>query len=245
MKVNYTHDESIHNKSAATEILPFIINLIRPKSIIDIGSGTGSWLSVAKELGVQTVLGIDGILVDEKLLVIDRHEFLQHDLTQPLKLQERYDMAICLEVAEHLIPESADIIVETLTDRSNIVLFSAAIPGQGGQFHLNEQWPGYWQKKFAQRGYAAFDILREKFWDSPQIEWWYKQNILIYAKTEGLPFFNYSPAEKVYGHIHPELFEIKTSEIRYLNQIIKDRIWEPKIKDAFKLFIKSIFIALK
>ena len=65
----------------------------------------------------------------------------QRDLAQPLQIDRRFDLALSLEVAEHLPPECGSEFVQTLTDLSSVILFSAAIPFQGGTDHLNEQWP--------------------------------------------------------------------------------------------------------
>ena len=71
-----------------------------------------------------------------------------------------------LEVAEHIPPECADIFVESLTwGLAPVIMFSAAVPGQGGTLHLNEQWPAYWASKFAQHGYVLIDCLRPQLWD--------------------------------------------------------------------------------
>jgi SAM-dependent methyltransferase len=245
MKINYVHTKLIHNKSAAREILPFLITLFHSKSIIDVGCGTGSWLSVAKELGVKTIKGVDGILVDDNLLEISKEEFAEFNLALPLPSLEKYDMAICLEVAEHLPDESADSIIKSLTNASDVILFSAAIPGQGGQYHVNEQWPDYWQNKFKSNGYLTFDFLREIFWENKNIEWWYRQNMLLFVKKEKTSLVEYSPTEVANKIVHPENFEAKLFEIARLQEIIKDRILEPKLIPSVKLAIKSILNALK
>ena len=151
----------------------------QPRGIIDVGCGNGSWLSAVKELGVKEVLGIDGIYVGDKEIKVDKSEFLKKDLTIGFDLKKRFDLAISLEVAEHLPENKSDTIVDILVKHSDVILFSAAIPGQGGQYHFNEQWPEYWNKKFRDRGYVAYDILRDQFWDNDNVFWWYKQNILL------------------------------------------------------------------
>ena len=93
----------------------------------------------------------------------------------------RYDLAISIEVAEHIEPGNAEEFVRLLTGLSDTVLFSAAIPGQGGTGHVNEQWPEYWAALFRASGYGAMDCLRTKIWDDAQIPFWYRQNCLIFA----------------------------------------------------------------
>lgn len=207
-RIQYVHTTEFHNQKAAKEILPHVFDLVNPVSVIDIGCGTGSWLAVAKKLGVQKVRGVDGIYVDDSLFEIAFEEFTQHDLTLPLDLGQKYDLAISLEVAEHLPANSANTFVDTLTSHSNLILFSAAIPGQGGQHHYNEQWPSYWQEKFSKKNYYAFDILRDKLWNSDKIDWWYKQNIILFAKKEYSTVLG-PPTKQIISKVHPELFNLK------------------------------------
>jgi SAM-dependent methyltransferase len=247
MEINYIHTEDIHNSIAATEVLPYLFNLIHPESVVDIGCGTGSWLTVAKQLGAKKILGLDGVHVDTAMLRISEEEFLQHNLTLPLKPGQLFDMAICLEVAEHLPGEAAYNIIDIITSFSDVVLFSAAIPGQGGQAHLNEQWPAYWQNKFASHGFFPCDILRQEFWNNDKIEWWYKQNMLLYAKADAISKFNLQTSLTIPVYIHPELFEHTTTtlaatkkHVQYLENIIDKEITRPRFYPSLKRLIKSV-----
>jgi hypothetical protein len=67
-----------------------------------------------------------------------------------------------------------------------VILFSAAIPFQGGTNHVNEQWPEYWVKHFQDRNYVVIDCLRKQIWQNDNVEWWYAQNILIFVQREHL-----------------------------------------------------------
>ncbi len=91
-----------------------------------------------------------------------------------------------LEVAEHLPPECAEAFVDELISLSPVILFSAAIPKQGGEDHVNEQWPEYWAEKFQQRGYQIVDYLRRIIWSNPKVACYYKQNILIFIDKDYL-----------------------------------------------------------
>ena len=104
---NYVHSEAIHNSSAAGEILPYIFELVNPSSILDIGTGTGSWLRVAKKLGAKKVLGVDGVQVQKDMLAISEDEFIKHDLSTPFTISDKFDLAICMEVAEHIVDAGA------------------------------------------------------------------------------------------------------------------------------------------
>jgi hypothetical protein len=95
-------------------------------------------------------------------------------------------LAISLEVAEHLPENAADDFVASLVRLAPIVLFSAAAPYQGGQNHVNEQWPGYWAERFAARNYLPVDCIRRRVWENPEVEWWYAQNTFLYVERSRL-----------------------------------------------------------
>lgn len=204
-EVKYIHDEVVHNFSAAREVLPLVIELCKPNSILDVGCGTGTWLKVAQELGISDIQGVDGNYVDRSMLKISTNHFHPHDLNTPFTLDRKFDLAICLEVAEHLLPEAAEDLVSTLTKHSDLILFSAALPGQGGQHHINEQWPSYWQKLFAEAGYEMQDVIRMKIWNNPKIERWYRQNIFLVV-NKNHPMAK-GENKEVLSLIHPELLE--------------------------------------
>jgi SAM-dependent methyltransferase len=168
-------------QESAREILPLVLDIVKPGSVIDIGCGTGNWLAIAHELGVRDILGVDGSWVKAQL-AIPSAKFIEHDLSTPLKLERRYDLALSLEVAEHLPAPAARIFVQSLCDAADVVLFSAAIPGQGGRRHLNEQWPAYWTELFADLRYHCYDFLRPKIWNNARVTWHYAQNSLIFGR---------------------------------------------------------------
>ncbi|HEY5326741.1 MAG TPA: class I SAM-dependent methyltransferase [Mucilaginibacter sp.] len=238
--VNYKHDPAIHNFSAAKQVLPFLLKLKPVDSILDIGCGTGTWLAIAKELGVKETIGVDGVDLSPEDLKIPVDNFIKRDLTGSIDLNKKFDMLLCLEVAEHLPEEFAKTLIDTLTRHSDFIIFSAAIPGQGGQNHLNEQWPDYWQKLFYDKGYYPSESLRYYLWNNKQIEWWYRQNIMIYAPKDILTVLNLPISEEVKSLIHPDLFEEKLQLIDRLNGAIEREVWTPTFKSAFKKLIKSI-----
>lgn len=173
---------------AAQIILPLVLQRIPVRSTIDVGGGTGIWTRVASELGVERVTLIDGDHVDVEALVVPRDCFKAHDLTRRLSLSTRSDLAICVEVAEHLPPTRASGFVEDLCKTADHVLFSAAIPYQGGDGHVNEMWPEYWADLFRACGYDTFDFIRPQIWSDKRIDWWYRQNILLFSSCpEGKP----------------------------------------------------------
>ncbi|MCK9424090.1 MAG: class I SAM-dependent methyltransferase [Bacteroidales bacterium] len=218
-KPKYIHDPQIHNTSAAQEIVPQLIKWFNPKSVIDVGCGLGTWLAIFKQHGVGTVFGIEGNHINKDLLIIDESELFIADLENGFEVNRKFDLAISLEVAEHLSPEAADSFVNALTRLSDYIVFSAAIPGQGGQNHINEQWLDYWQSKFNDKGFLGFDEIRPIFWNNPKVEWWYKQNMVIFIKQDKhSPFIH---DKNLLNLVHPEMFSEK---MQIMNQLEKDII---------------------
>lgn len=170
-------------------IVPIIMDLIAPTSVVDVGCGPGGWLAEFRRHGIVNVLGIDGPWVDPAILEIPNHQFRVADLSKPLENSERFDLVLSLETAEHLPPSAASTFVESLTSLGSLIVFSAAIPYQGGTNHLNEQWPDYWADLFAARGYGFIDCIRPRIWNRPNVEWWYAQNIFVVAKLTVLDNF--------------------------------------------------------
>ncbi|MBM3491843.1 MAG: class I SAM-dependent methyltransferase [Alphaproteobacteria bacterium] len=175
------HANTLHS---ARSILSLLLDRIGPiRSAVDVGCGVGTWLSVLREAGVADIQGVDGPWVDQNLLTIPRESFLQLDLGSSLvRLPRRFDLALSLEVAEHLPAERADEFVCSLARLSDCVLFSAAIPFQGGLSHVNEQWQHYWVGKFDALDYDVYDLIRPRIWRDPRIPFWYKQNTLLFAR---------------------------------------------------------------
>jgi SAM-dependent methyltransferase len=169
---------------SARAVVPILIQCFAPRSVVDLGCGVGIWLSVFRNEGVSDVLGIDGPWVPEARREIPDAQFHEHDLTQPLDLVRRFDLALCLEVAEHLPAEAAPDLVATLTRLAPVVAFSAAVPFQGGEGHLNERWPSFWSDLFANVGFGPVDALRRQFWLNDAIEFWYRQNMILYAARD-------------------------------------------------------------
>ena len=152
------------------------------------GCGVGGWLAEASSLGVENIQGFDGDYVARSMLKIPEEYFQPKDLSKPIKCERRFDLALSLEVAEHIDEGDADIFIQNLVDLSDVILFSAAIPGQGGVEHINEQWPEYWINIFSNKGYHFVDCLREKFWDDITITPCYRQNAFLFIKNGSSSF---------------------------------------------------------
>lgn len=212
----YLHETSIHNPRAAQVILPYVFEILEPQSVLDVGCGTGTWLLEAAKLGCVNLVGIEGDHLDLSKFVCPKARLLIHDLEKPFNLEERFDLLLCLEVAEHLNKSAAEGFINSLALHSDNILFSAAIPFQGGQNHLNEQWPSWWQRLFENQGYKAYDILRLKFWNDENVFYWYKQNMILYSKNAIKGFE--SVDGPVLSLVHPELFFRKASQLQNIQE---------------------------
>lgn len=239
MEVLYIHSEEIHNTKSAELIVPLIMNLIPVSSVLDIGCGTGTWLIVFQQHNVSDILGLDGAYVDQAKLKIEKKYFKEYDLRDPIDLKRKFDIVLCLEVAEHLPEHDAETLVESLCLHADNIIFSAAIPGQNGQNHVNEQWPSYWEKLFNSKHYVREDLIRPKIWTDKRIDIWYRQNIFLYRKK---PRASQQAIEKhLFAEIHPEFWLEKVKHI----DLLKEEIYSfnkggAGIKRSFKALISSL-----
>lgn len=179
---------------SARVIVPMVSGAVAPESVLDLGCGTGGWLAEFARHGAGRISGFDGPWVDVERLRIPRERFTAIDISDLGQHPEPHDLAVCLEVAEHLPDSSSEQLVSHLTAAAPTILFSAAVPGQGGVGHVNEQWLDYWAEKFARRGYRLHDVIRSQVWDNEDVEPWYAQNIVLFAddsmpdgRFEGFP----------------------------------------------------------
>ncbi|HTL81426.1 MAG TPA: methyltransferase domain-containing protein [Bacteroidia bacterium] len=193
----------------------------RPASVLDIGCGTGAWLSEWKKAGVSSVTGVDGDYVNSSQLLISKNEFFPWDLEKPYRNNTHFDLVTSLEVAEHIEPAHARAFILTLCSHADLILFSAAIPGQEGTKHVNEQFPSYWVQLFEENGFAPVDCLRMQLWENENISWWYRQNIMFFVKRTSVK--NYPQIEQclvkqvmpVPSLVHPEIFKHKSNKAAY------------------------------
>jgi len=162
----YDHLPQVHRQQDAAVVLPHLLKHIRPQSVVDFGAGLGTWLAVFERLGVSDYIGIEHPAVDLAHYAADRSKLIRKSLSEEIDLRRRFDLALCIEVAEHLHEEHAEHLVEAITRHSDMVLWSAAVPGQRGINHFNEQYPDYWQSKFRARGYYFHDVLRDDLQDA-------------------------------------------------------------------------------
>ena len=176
------------------ELAVLIDMTFEPESVLDVGCGEGFLVEEFKARRVQA-FGVDG----DDLPGVDRVV----DLTDPPDLG-RWDLAVSLEVGEHLPGRAADRFVRFLCESAPVVVFSAAIPKQGGPGHCNEQWPAYWADLFAKHGHThGSGALRSGIWNNPDIESWYRQNLMAFS-SEPLPI----PEDGCPALVHPEIWSL-------------------------------------
>lgn len=225
----YQYDEKFYryiNQGAqvsAQSILPVVERALsmRVKSVLDAGCGEGAWLSVWKSMGAQ-VVGLDGAYVNTQQLLIEEAEFVPTDLSCEFDLQQRFDLAQSLEVAEHLPEASADVLVSSLCKHADIVLFSAAPPGQGGENHVNEQPYAYWRDIFAANGYLMYDVIRPSVLENNDIKPWYRYNMFLYVNENAAPGLHQTlenkrvSADEAVADLSPSMYQLRKRVISLL-----------------------------
>lgn len=178
----YLHADEVPGAiDAAQHVVPLVLDVVGPvRSVADLGGGTGAWLREFQRHGVETVRLYDTVDVRETLLV-DAEAFEVVDLERAFPPVRRADLAVCVEVAEHLSAGRAEALVDWLTGTADLVVFSAAVTGQGGKEHVNEQAPAYWTGLFEAHGFMRRDVLRGPLIYDRSVPWWYRQNLFVYV----------------------------------------------------------------
>lgn len=181
---DYIDEESLQS---AQGLIGGALGWLSPASVLDVGCGRGPWLQYWRSAGVVEIAGIDGDYVDLDKLRFPREDFTGADLSRPFDLRRRFDLVESLEVAEHLPPASSEDFIRSLCAHGDKVLFSAAVPGQGGEHHVNERPLQFWRDLFAAHGYRCFDCIRPKIRNNPEIKPWYRYNALLYVHESKIP----------------------------------------------------------
>ena len=149
------------------------------------------------------------------------------DLKQSLPISKTFDLAISLEVAEHLPERCAESFLKELARLSDCVLFSAAIPCQGGTHHVNEQWQQYWVDHFARLGFDCFDCIRPLVWDDERVRVEYRQNVLLFVRRQRVADFS-------------GLEEVRQPLIASVLHPVIFNNWGPGLKMSLKFLVKAI-----
>ncbi len=227
---------------SAKVILGLLYNFYKPQSVIDFGCGVGSWLKVAESLGSTVLKGLDGHWITKNKLLSKNIDFTAVNMEQNLQINNKYDLCICLEVAEHLSESRAKPFIDTLCKASNVVLFSAAIKYQRGTNHINEQWQTYWINLFQSNNYTCYDVFRSAIWENDEVELWYRQNIFLFVNEKGVKkkinLKKLKSLEKpILNIVHPKNYENKSQNILDLNR----RIQEPSLRFCIGCMKRYLF----
>ena len=205
-------------RDAAQIIVPLLRERLGFQSVLDVGCGVGIWLMEFQNQGAIEILGLDGEWVPKDKLLIPENAFRVHNFKTPIRLERKFDLVLSLEVAEHIPEKFANDFVESLTAHGDTIVFSAAVPGQGGFQHVNEQLQDHWITRFGKLGFRAYDVIRPAIWSNPRVPFYYAQNILVFSRRP-LPF----PTEFITSPIHPELFGRRTDPRNYsLRAVIRN-----------------------
>lgn len=197
------------SRRSAARWVPVLAEVFRPRSVVELGCGSGEWLAAFQAAGVTDVLGLDLPEAAGYGLAIDAERFIGTDLAEPPALGRGFDLVLTMEVAEHLPYHRAPAFVDFVVALASVAVFGAAVPVQGGERHVNEQYPEFWAELFAARGFRPLDCLREMYWTEPDASWFYAQNALVYVDERGLaalphlaPFADATDATRL-TRLHP------------------------------------------
>ena len=154
---------------SAAVVVPILVDLFHPQSVLDLGCGMGEWLEA---FGLDDVEGVD---------IAAPEPYLLFDLIHRLDLKRTFDLVLSLETGEHLPESAANTLVNSIVRHSRTVVFSAAVLGQEGKGHINCQPHEYWHEKFDERGYAMLDMIRPQLAERYDVSPWYRDNIFAYV----------------------------------------------------------------
>ena len=213
----------VSSRYSANTIVNILREVLPIESVLDIGCAKGTWLDAWRASGVDRIHGVDGAYVDIDQLVVPRESFTSADLSKPLVLNASFDLVQSLEVAEHISAECAHCFVQNLTSHSNgLVLFSAAPPGQGGEFHINEQPYEYWRLKFREFGFEPYDFVRPRIASDSAISFWYRYNLILYVHRDQIVTLHASVAatkikdQSPIADFSPGVFRLRKALVRRL-----------------------------
>jgi hypothetical protein len=238
-KIKFQQKNSDIKNLSAEKVVSILFDIFKPKSVIDVGCGTGLLLKHFQKKG-STIMGYEGKWINKDLIednisnnLVKIIDFEQLDF---INIKES-ELCICLEVAEHISFEQAEIFVNFITLHSKLIIFSAAIPYQGGFNHINEQWSDFWDLKFSKFGYVKYDILRPILWDQDLITWPHKQNMVVYLHNSEIEMAKQLRKMEVNNLKNPIHFENYINKTKKYLSIIN---FQESTFFYLRLFIKKL-----
>jgi len=221
--VDYNYDLNQHTPDGARAALAALFPDAKPSSLLDVGCGRGTWIKAALDAGVADVFGVDGSDIPPGQLRFPTDRFRRQNLAEEWSLGRKFEVVLCLEVAEHIDAARAGLFVRNLAAHGDTIFFSAACPGQGGQHHVNCQWPVYWQQLFNATGFVCDDAARWRIWEMAGIESWYRQNLFVARRDPS----HAGSEPRIRAVVHPEM-------LRYISTDEQDAEWR-KLAEAGRM----------
>ncbi len=175
------------NIPIAENLVNILIQFFNPHSVVDVGCGNAEFLQQFQRRGID-IYGYEGSQNAIDSAMVDKNFIVQFDLRDLITTKRKYDLALCLEVAEHIEMQFSKRLVENVTILSDTIVFTAAPPGQGGHFHINEQPKEFWFNLFENNGFYYDSGLSQKIqseFREKKVIWWYSDNLMIF-KRKGL-----------------------------------------------------------
>ncbi|MEI6239972.1 MAG: methyltransferase domain-containing protein [Planctomycetia bacterium] len=203
----YGHDFYAAQQAGSVASARRILSILREhydfETVCDVGTGIGTWLRAAHELGKVALVGFDGPWAVEHPARCPAAAFFPVDLNEKITVTDRFDLVISVEVAEHLDPARGPGFVHDLCRAGDVVLFSAALPRQPGDGHVNCRSHAYWVDLFRQQGYVCLDLFRPRVWHDPAVEPWYAQNCFLFVNATQRERFGDVPVAALFDVYHP------------------------------------------
>jgi SAM-dependent methyltransferase len=227
------------SRYGASTVIPVVLPALDVGSVLDVGCAGGGWLSEWQQAGVADVFGVDGAYVDVADLEIEPERFMAADLARPFDLGRTFDLVESFEVAEHIDETASGVFVSNLVRHAGrFILFSAAVPGQGGEYHVNEQPYDFWRKRFAESGFTAYDFVRPRIAADNRISFWYRYNIILFVRSELIPDLKPGvaatriPDNEPVADVSSGWFRLRKSIVRSLSAKNRDRLARLKARVA-------------
>jgi glycosyltransferase involved in cell wall biosynthesis len=176
-RMNYNVIES-EEKPMANNLARWIKEELNPDSVLDIGCGPGTYVESLLDTGINAT----GLDIDDR---VHGKSYLKHQSLFDIK-DERADVVICLEVAEHIEQEREDEVVEKVVSTvGKSLIWTAAAVGQGGIGHINCKNKEEWSEKITKAGLTR-NLKREeelkKYIQQDKHMGWFTRNLLYFER---------------------------------------------------------------